>query len=163
MSSKLSEDLEKLQRDLKKAISSEIPRRAGKAGVDYFRESFVTESFDGVKWPAVKRRDPGSKWYGFQYKGKGSPRFSAAATRRRVLTGSTGELGDSINYIVRPFATIFRSDKPYAKVHNEGLMAKVFGKHPFKMKKRQFMGPAKQLDKKVDKIVDDAIDRAFTR
>ena len=43
---------------------------------------------------------------------------------------------------------IFRVQSPYAQIHNEGLMGKAFGKYPFKMPKRQFIGQTRELTNK---------------
>jgi phage gpG-like protein len=34
---------------------------------------------------------------------------------------------------------------PYSAIHNEGLKGKAFGKHPFTMPKRKFMGRSRKL------------------
>ena len=49
------------------------------------------------------------------------------------------------------------STKIYAKIHNEGLMGLAFGKYPFKMPKRKFMGDSKILDKKLQTRIDNRL------
>ncbi|MCB9245961.1 MAG: phage virion morphogenesis protein [Flavobacteriales bacterium] len=156
-------DLINLQQDLVKTIAHDIPRSIGKEGEDYFRESFQKESFDGVKWKEVKRRMPNSRWFGFEYKGKGLKPFSPAATRRKILTGSTGDLAESITHRIEPGRVIFASDKPYAQVHNEGGHAFVFGKSKFTMPKRQFMGFSQEFDAQIDRIIEKRMDGVFKR
>ena len=41
------------------------------------------------------------------------------------------------------------NEKPYAHIHNYGGPAKVYGKTPFVMPRRQFMGPAKALTRRL--------------
>jgi phage gpG-like protein len=49
----------------------------------------------------------------------------------------------------------------YAAIHNEGLNGKAWGKHPFKMPKRKFMGYSKVMDEKIQKMIDRRIKLAF--
>jgi phage gpG-like protein len=41
----------------------------------------------------------------------------------------------------------------YAEIINEGGNMRIFGKHPAKMPKRQFMGKSKVLNEKIEKKV----------
>lgn len=147
---------------------------AGKA-VDTFRENFDREAFNGQKWPDVKRRDPASKWYGFESgstepekrrkKGEPAPverkNFRLERTTAKILHGENEELKKAIRPRIEPGRVIIANEKPYARVHNYGEQAKVFGKHPFQMPKRQFMGVTDDLKKSIrDKIKRD-IDKIF--
>jgi len=42
----------------------------------------------------------------------------------------------------------------YAKIHNEGLMGSAFGKYPFKMPKREFIGRSTILENKIKRIIE---------
>jgi len=53
------------------------------------------------------------------------------------------------------------SDLPYAKIHNDGLTGRAWGKAPFKMPKRQFIGDSWNLNEKVKKILITNIDKGF--
>lgn len=154
-----------------------IAREVGNEAVRYFKENFRLEGFQNgglKKWKDVKRRDPSSPWYGFEYKGerarkasekKGKRKkqrvrlnFSRAATNRKILTGPTGELQRSLKYRVNPaggsdVSVSITSDKPYAVVHNEGGTIRVFGKHSVRLPARPFVGYSKELDNKIDEIV----------
>lgn len=74
-------------------------------------------------------------------------------TNRAILV-KTGDLRRSIRVISRSYRTIvLGSDLPYAQIHNDGLNGLAYGKHPFKMPKRQFIGHSKKLiDKLRDKL-----------
>lgn len=121
--------------------------------VDHFKESFRKEGFTDEtlqKWPDVKRRDDKSEWYGFQPGNKKN--FSSSRAVANILTDK-GDLGDAITWRKEPGKVIVSNDKPYARVHNYGGTAKIFGKKSFTMKQRRFMGPSKALTIKInDKI-----------
>ena len=102
-------------------IEYDLPRMVGKTARDHFRDNFRQGGFvnGGLhRWKDVKRRDPDSKWYGFEYKAekrtsykfKRDPKtgrtrkadkqkqlnFSPTATRRPVLLSKRLELMRSI-------------------------------------------------------------------
>lgn len=119
------------------------PTIAARVAVEYFKNSFQTESWERKKWKDVKRRTSGFT--------------RGAASMRKILTG-TGDLGRSIEQdasrtgkgqaVVHTNPSKFaNSQKIYAAVHNEGLRAGR-GKG-FKMPKRQFMGESIELNKRI--------------
>ncbi|MHC1780046.1 MAG: phage virion morphogenesis protein [Bacteroidales bacterium] len=127
----------------------------GIEAVNHYKESFDNEGFkdsDTVKkWPEVKRRDPESKWYG--HSGQ-TGKFSQARTLAKILTGETGELKNAISYVKIENGVRVANPKPYAKVHQEGLPAKIYGKKVFQMPARPFIGPSKLLVQNIsDKIL----------
>ncbi|RGP09281.1 phage virion morphogenesis protein [Parabacteroides gordonii] len=180
-------DIEKIIiRQVKKAnrwCKEKLPDLVGKEAVKHFKDNFRQEGFvdNGLlKWKDVKRRDPQSAWYGFDYKGekradhpvkygkKGKRlkdqkklNFSRAATRRKILTGNTLELQDSIRYIKAPGQATITSDKPYASVQNNGGPIKVFGKKTVQLQARPFIGDSKELNEKIDKTIFEGLDVIF--
>ena len=159
-------------------IQRDLPIIMGKTAVDHFRDNFSHGGFvnNGVQtWQDVKRRDPDSPWYGFDYKGekrtsykfkrdqktgktsKASNQkrlnFSMASTQRLPLNSQRKELYNSIRYAPLEDGVVIISDKPYSFVHNEGGMIKVFGKHPTRVPKRQFIGESKELNEKIRKEI----------
>lgn len=157
--------------NMQRFVQRDLPRIVGKEAVDLFKSNFDKEGFqDGTlePWPDVKRRDPSSKWYGFDYKGEhrtsltftrdkktGKTRradkqkklnFSISATKRKILNGSTHELQRSLRYAPTANGVIITSDKPYAKVQNEGGFVKVFGKGSARLPQRKFVGDSKTLE-----------------
>ena len=125
----------------------------GVEAVNHFKESFENEGFTDKtvqKWPNVKRRDPDSKWYG--HSGQ-TGKFSQTRTLAKILSGETGELKNSISYVKIQDGARITNATPYARVHQFGEMAKVYGKKAFQMTARPFMGFSAVLKKKIeDKI-----------
>jgi phage gpG-like protein len=122
---------------IQRFIQSDVQDVVGTEAVNHFKESFQNEGFSNVSekdmsWKEVKRRQKGG--------GK-------AASRRKILTGESGELGDSISYSKQNRDVLIKNDKIYAEVHNKGLRAGR-GKG-FIMPKRQFIGKSALLNKKI--------------
>lgn len=136
----MQEFIEKVTR-LHNFIQNDAARIVGKEAVDHYKQSFQDEAFSDKSegdepWKEVERRkNPRSK--------------NRAAAQRKILTGETGELGDSISYSAAGQFVMIKSDKVYAKVHNEGLRA---GRgRGFKMPKRQFIGKSQLLNQRINK------------
>lgn len=165
-----------------------LPVMVGREAVSHFKENFNQEGFvdNGLnKWKDVKRRDPSSRWYGFEYKGqkrvsyrfKRDKRtgktyrakqqkklnFSRAATIRKILSGSTGELKRSIRYIPGSGKVSITSDKPYAYVQNYGGPIRIFGKKTVMLPPRPFIGDSKKLSGKVGKIIVKGLDKILNQ
>ncbi len=169
-------------------LTKNAPRIAGIEAVNHFQNSFQNEGFTDshlVKWKTPKRTVTNSLWYGFRYgaqtrlpnthprrwktKGKYKARktnpitnYSPAATRKKTLSGTTGDLKNSISYTVQPGRVIVESDQPYARVHNEGLEANVFGRKAIKMPKRQFMGNSIKLTAKIKHEISKDLKQIFS-
>lgn len=176
---------QKIEKEVKRYVRKDLPRMIGKISVDEFRGNFHRRAFrnNGLhRWPDVKRRDPSSPWYGFQYKGErrtsvrierdrttGKTRrnksqkklnFSSAATKRGILFGPGNNLMRSI--AVREASArrvVIGTDLPYAEVHNEGGYIRVFGKAKVKMPQRQFIGESSELMQVIEKKFLREIDR----
>ena len=118
---------------------------------NHFKESFENEGFKDdetiQKWPEVKRRDPDSAWYG--HSGQ-TGKFSESRTIAKILTGHSGELKESISYVKIDKGVRVSSPKEYAKVHQEGLQAKIYGKKVFQMPARPFIGNSKLLKRNIE-------------
>lgn len=177
--------LQEIEKEIKRYVERDLPRMAGKVSVDEFRNNFRRRAFrnNGLhRWADVKRRDPSSPWYGFQYKGErrtsvrivrdrttGKTRrsksqkklnFSSAATQRGILLGPGNNLMRSIA-VREASATrvVVGTDLPYAEVHNEGGYIRVFGKAKVKVPKRQFIGESHELMQVIEKKFLREIDR----
>ena len=167
-------------------IEYDLPRMVGKTARDHFRDNFRQGGFvnGGLhRWKDVKRRDPDSKWYGFEYKAEkrtsykfkrdsktGRTRkadkqkqlnFSPTATRRPVLLSKRLELMRSITSRPGRGWVAITTDKPYAGVQNHGGIIKVFGKHPVKLPARPFIGASRDLENEVTRLVRKELDRVF--
>lgn len=174
-----------IEKEIKRYVRKDLPRLIGKTSVDEFRGNFRRRAFrnNGLhRWPDVKRRDPSSRWYGFQYKGEhrtsvrivrdrktGKTRrsksqkklnFSRAATQRGILLGPGSNLMRSI--AVREASVrrvVIGTDLPYAEVHNEGGYIRVFGKAKAKVPQRRFIGESRELMQVIEKKFLREIDR----
>lgn len=133
-------------------IRQDVRRIIGVEAVRHFKKSFHDEGFTDkalVKWKDVKRRT--------------SPRKSQvgkASSKRKILTGETGDLGDSLDWTASGQGVVISSDVPYAQVHNDGLRAGR-GKG-FKMPKRQFVGKSEVLVNKIASIIEPELRRILT-
>lgn len=150
----LATDLTRHQRELSSYIGNKAPRIVGKMGADHFRENFDQQGFvnNGVQpWPERK-----------------------TDTGRRILTGETRELENSIEYQASSGRVSWGSEVPYASIHNRGGKTKAHeirarrGKalkfagrggdvyrrkvnHPgSNIPKRQFIGHSQELIDKID-------------
>lgn len=124
----------------------------GVMAVNQFKSNFIKQGFEDETlkaWQPRKRVDRG--------------RYAEKAGTRKILIGKgTGILHRSI--VAKKFgkyAVRITSKLPYANIHNEGLMGKAFGKHSFKMPKRQFVGNSGVLNRKILKKIDSNIKKIF--
>ncbi|MDR3132683.1 MAG: phage virion morphogenesis protein [Prevotellaceae bacterium] len=119
-------------------LNSGVFETVGNEAVSHYKKSFRDEGFTDrnlKKWKEVKRRI--------------NPRNPKAADATRpILTGKTADLGESIKWGREGRKVVIKSDKVYAKVHNEGGRAGR-GKG-FKMPKRQYIGKSAELTKKIN-------------
>ena len=166
-------DIKKIEQLVKRDAATII----GKEAVNHFTENFKKQGFDGKPWKDVKRRDPKSTWYGHKHgantdlpsnhprrKGAGGKykrrksdsitHYNPRATDRPILSSERTELENSLDFKAGTNKVTIKSDKDYAKVHNEGGTVKVYGKHTSKVPARSFIGPSKVLDERIKKALD---------
>ncbi|HRO75776.1 MAG TPA: phage virion morphogenesis protein [Crocinitomicaceae bacterium] len=151
-------DLIKKLDKLEKFLKTDVKTIVGGEAVKHFKQSFRDEGFTDKtlkKWDNVKRRDASSPWYGFKYGKKG---ISNAATNRKILTGETLALQDSIQWEPTASGVQVSAKTPYAKVQNEGGDIKVFGRKTVRLKPRPFMGDSAKLREKIDELVKKRLD-----
>lgn len=134
-------------------VENDVQDIIGKEAVDHFKQSFHDEAFSDKAekdepWKEVQRR-------------KNPRNAGRAAGRRKILTGRTAELGDSIDYHRQGRDVAITSDKVYAEVHNEGLRAGR-GKG-LKMPKRQFIGKSFLLNQRIKDKIGKKIKRILER
>lgn len=123
------------------AVQNDLPIVVGKTAADFYKQSFHNEGFTNqslVPWKDVKRRN--------------DPRVKGARSTRAILTGDTGDLGESIKYRSEPGKAVIYSDKKYAQAHNEGTTTAGRGNRTV-IPKRQFMGPSKVMDDIIEKEI----------
>ncbi len=171
--------IERKIKALERYMKNDMPRKIGVESVNFFTENFQKGGFVDrrlQKWKPSKRTDPQSVWYGFEYRAKtklpsNHPRrkgakkpykarktgaitnYSPAATKRKTLIGSTGELADSLQYKIFPGMVIVFSDKKYAHIHNDGGKISIFGKKIVNVPERKFIGKSYALEQKLRKMV----------
>lgn len=134
---------------------AELPRVMGKIAVDVVHENFEAQGYIAdeavIKWE--KRSLLTDKTYdsrGKNYKG------SVYSSSNPILR-QTGNLYNAIRYSVRGKYKVFIGVNttiiPYAQIHNEGLEGNAFGKYPFKMPQRKFIGISQKLRKRIFKEI----------
>lgn len=141
--------LSHLERQIHEAIvfiNSEALDIIGTEAVNHFKESFQKEGFDGHQWQEVKRRQ--------------DPRVRGARSTRKILSGDTNELGDSITYEKEPRQVIISSDKEYAEAQNEGTSNAGRG-HNVTIPARPFIAPSIVLDATIHREITQGFDRIF--
>lgn len=186
MTKKLPDDLRGRLGAINKLLTRDLPTIIGHEAREHFTDNFRRGGFvdGGLKqWPDVKRRDPASPWYGFEYRGERRTsyafsrdkitgktyrakkqkrlNYSEAATKLTPLTSKRNRLMNSLRSRTQAMSAVIYTSIPYAKVHNEGGKAKVFGKRSFTMPRRQFMGHSAELDRQVHTEIDRRIDDIF--
>lgn len=144
--SKFSEQFSKKMQAVREYIDgNEVRDLIAGIAIEHFRESFENEGFtdDTLNpWQEVERRKPESPWYG--HSGQ-TGTFSHARTRAKILSGESGHLRAAFNYSRTKKGVVVRNTAPYARVHQYGLPAKIYGKKTFVMPKRPFMGKSRKM------------------
>lgn len=148
----------------------------GTEAIKHFQGSFDNEGFTDETldpWQDVKRRDPNSPWYGHDgfestkeerdARKEKNPdligKFSEERSTAKILSGKTRELRNGIYYDHTDLGVKIISPTPYGRVHQFGLLAKVYGKASFQMTPRPFMGQSVLLKNNIE----DKIIREFTK
>ena len=113
----------------------------------WFKQSFAKEGFTDENFKSWKPR-------------KNQIRSSFSRLKKNnVNTKPTlvksGKLKNSIKInAITKLKVILSSNLPYSAIHNDGLNGKAWGKYPFKMPKRQYMGNSRKLERmSVAKII----------
>jgi phage gpG-like protein len=139
----------KILADLKR-FESQLPAvvsEMGAIGQNHFVKSFQKQGFENVTL---------EKW---------KPRKSNRADRgkpNRAILVKSGALRRSIRRIaIGKYGYNIVSDLPYAKIHNDGLTGRAYGKHLFKMPKRQFMGFSAKMNNKIERMIDRYVKKVF--
>jgi phage gpG-like protein len=151
----LAQYFESLQEEFDDFINNKGPQIIGKVAVDYFKESFENEGWEGERWQEVQRR-----MNTVVRNGREVPNpIRGAARDRKILTGETGDLGRSIEInagetgngkvqIWTDPQSFAGSDKDYARAHNEGTTT-AGRNHNVVIPKRQFMAHSDILNDKI--------------
>lgn len=164
----LIKDWRKSKAEMDKVIKN-LPRIMGNEAVAVVRDNFDKEAYDTgtgrAKWP--KRKESTNKAYDRRANGtKGSTVNSKNKLLQQTINSG---LRDSVKYVVSGDTVQVGVDNniiPYAQIHNEGLQGRAFGKHSFKMPKRQYMptsseGPNKKILDRIAKKMRYEFDKAM--
>ena len=146
-------NLKGAEQKARKALENAVVE-IGNTAKNFFVENFRKQGFDDKsvqKWKPRKRTT---------YKTKSGKLVDD--TTRAILV-KEGDLRRSIIRVPNRAAMSVKiqTNLDYAKIHNEGLMGKAFGKHPFKMPKRQFIGDSYNLNEKVKAVIVKRLDKIF--
>ena len=121
----------------------------GNEAKNFFVENFRKQGFDDK---SVKHWQPRKTETDRKSRNKGA----------RAILVKSGDLRRSIKRHpanLSNLSIMISSDLPYAKIHNEGLEGKAWGKVPFKMPERRFIGDSYNLNEQMKKTVIRVIDK----
>jgi len=159
-------NIEQALKEAKQYIEQTVPEIIGTEAQNHFRQSFHNEGFTDQTlepWDEVWRRKPDSDWQKKSPLGgrgyKKNPTKGAKRTRA-ILTGDTGELGDSLTYTINGNTVEITSDKEYAEAQNEGTETAGRSRN-VKIPKRQFAGESQQLEKAIVEIIENDLKNIF--
>lgn len=142
-----SHHLKGIEEAIQRQLSRDLPKKIGNLAVRMFKDNFQKEGFFGRAWQEVKRRIQGAK---------------GAAGIRKILTGPTGNLGRSIQFIPRNGSVTIESDLPYSSAHNEGT-TNAGRSHNVRIPQRQFIGEDPVLTAAIEKKITDEISKALNK
>lgn len=151
-------------KELTSYLRHDFPRIIGKTGEDFFKETFHKEGFTDkvfVHWEEVQRRkQEHQKLVLKRGKTRRSQKYSKSDRTRKILTGPSANLGESIRWESDYNSVTFETDVEYAQAHNEGTNNAGRG-HKTKIPKRQFMGPSQVLSDELREELDQKIRSLF--
>jgi phage gpG-like protein len=150
---------------IKKLLNGDLQRIVKREGLNHFEESFDNQGFTDKtlkKWEPRKPPDKKEKKKGGEL--KSYSKWKSKNKGRALLVGHRsdvkgGHLKDSITARIQGTSVIFSTDKPYAKVHNEG--GKAGRGAGFTMKKRQFLGKSDVLINNIKGKITREIQKVF--
>lgn len=140
--------------EIERAINDDLPRLVGNRVVRMTKQNFEDEGYFGKRWKEVKRREPHRKGHGKRYHG--------SDTRRKILTGRTGDLGRSIKAKPERASVTIYSDLPYSAAHNEGMQNAGRG-HRTRIPKRQFLGNHPKVEQATKEIIEREISKILNK
>ena len=139
-----SHHLEGIEAAVKRQLERDLPKKLGNLAVRMFKENFQKEGFFGRAWQEVKRR------------------LKGAAGHHKILTGPTGNLGRSIQFVPRDGSVTIESDLPYSSAHNEGT-TNAGRSHNVRIPQRRFIGESPELTAAIEKKITEEISKALNK
>lgn len=142
--------LMEVSEEVRDLIEHNLPSVLGVEARNHFQDNFQNEGFTdraNDPWEEVKRRL--------------DPRIKGARATRKILTGDTGDLGESIDFELSGAGKVtIYSDKVYADAHNEGT-ANAGRNRDVTIPQRKFMGESEALNNKVIKKIESMINNTL--
>ncbi len=149
---KILKQIEAFKPQLNKMVEA-----AGVLAVNHFTKSFSDGGFTDEsleRWQPRKRT---------RYKTKRG-KWVDDTTRGILIGKGTGTLRRSLrSRRIGNLSVRIATNLPYARIHNDGLMGKAWGKYPFKMPKRQFIGYSGKLNRQIIAFLDKNIKKQFNK
>jgi phage gpG-like protein len=137
-------DLKDKVKELQFRFNVTIPKTLAKDAKDFFVENFDKQGFDTGTI---------EKW---------KPRKSKRFTHPILVKSGALKRSVRVKSVSRKLI-ILSSELPYSRIHNDGLDGLAFGKYPFKMPKRQFMGHSPALTRKLQERLVSMINDVFQK
>lgn len=137
---------------------------AGVLAVNHFTKSFRDGGFTDETFTPWKKRKRSRDTYKSGRRGESG--IKSLGIDRGVLIGQSGAGRLSRSIRSKRFGSLsakIYTDVPYARIHNDGLMGKAWGKHSFKMPKRQFIGYSGKLNRQIIAFLDKNIKKQFNK
>jgi phage gpG-like protein len=143
---------------------NKLVEAAGKLAVTHFTKSFSDGGFTDETFIPWKKRKRGIDTY--KRGRRGDSGVKSLGIDRGILIGKSGAGRLSRSIRSKRFGSLavkIMTDVPYARIHNDGLMGKAFGKYSFKMPKRQFIGYSGKLNRQLMAFIDKNIKKQFNK
>lgn len=156
---KILKDIQAFKPQLEKIVDA-----MGILAVSHFTRSFSNGGFTDETFVPWKKRKRGYETYKRGKRGESGVR--SMGIDRGILIGKSGAGG--LSRSIKSKRSGFLGIKiytylEYAQIHNDGLMGRAWGKHSFKMPKRQFIGYSGVLNRKIISKLDVTIKRIFNK
>ena len=156
---KILKQIEAFKPQLEKLVEA-----SGKLAVTHFTKSFKDGGFTDEAFSPWKKRKRGVDTYKRGRRGESGIKSLGIDRGILIGKGGAGRLSRSIRS--KRFGGLsakIYTDVLYARIHNDGLMGKAFGKYPFKMPKRQFIGYSGKLNRQIISFLDKNIKKQFNK
>jgi phage gpG-like protein len=138
--------------NVQRALNQDIPHIVANKVLSAFKKNFREEGFFGKRWKDVKRRTNPTK-----------SQANKASASRAILTGSTGNLGRSLQVKEENgLRVVIESDLPYSAAHNEGTNS-AGRKRNTRIPQRQFMGDHPEVRRIVKETIQKELKKAFEK
>ena len=156
---KILKDIQAFKPQLEKVVDA-----MGVLAANHFTRSFSNGGFTDESFAPWKKRKRGVDTY--KRSRRGDSGVKSLGIDRGILIGKAGAGRLSRSIRSKRFGSLsakIYTDVPYAKIHNNGLMGRAWGKYSFKMPKRQFIGYSGQLNRKLIAFIDKNIKKQFNK